>query len=86
MTTMGKLIKFWVYLMFRPIYTCLTKLIKSYEELGSEDNPLRRFLPTVSAIESLLTTKLFSGKTYSYLPNFLYAKPKSNKPSFELSH
>ena len=84
MVTIGKLIRFWVYLMFRPILMCLTRLIKQYKELGTEKNPLMRVLPTVSAFESLLTSSFFSGNTYSYLPNFLYAKPKNERHSFEL--
>ena len=76
--------KFWITLLFQPILIFLTRLITSYKELNGTDNPLERYLPTISAFESLLSNTLFSGSTRSFLPSILFNKSKSDRISFEL--
>lgn len=84
MATLSKLIKFWISLLFQPIITSLSKLLYCYNDLGTSENPLEKYLPTISAFESLLTSSLFSGNTWSFLPSYLYGKSKADRMSFEL--
>lgn len=84
MGTLTKLIKFWISLLFQPIINSLSKVLYSYNQLGTSENPLEKYLPTISAFNSLLTSSLFSGNTWSFLPSYLYGKSKVDRVSFEL--
>ena len=84
MADVKKLIKFYVDLLYHPILNGFTQLRAAYSGDINVQNPLRAFLPSISAFESLLTASLFSGNTWSFLPNFLYGRATENRPSLEL--
>ena len=73
-------------MLFQPIINSMTKLLHGYSDLGTDENPLeKKYLPTISAFESLLPYFVVVQQEHVELPSFVPLREgKEERMSFEL--
>ena len=76
--------KFNVELLFKQISSNLLSLLKEMESPTVNNFELMERVTTISILESLLTTTLFTGMTYSFAGNLVWNKSTVDTISLEL--
>ena len=78
------ILKHWIILLYTPIMDCLSHFNGELRFNYSSNTLLKKYIPTISAFESLIEATLFGGNLYSFLDKTIWSDRASGVESLKL--